>query len=113
MRRWIVAMRSARYASRSGTGTLRLVAFTDEISASSVWRSPRPRRSRWYARTYSLPEGFPSYPNTSRISCFHVGSPATNVGEDDRHITSIDEDGVALAAIKALHAETTAYGTIT
>jgi hypothetical protein len=30
---------------------------------------------------------------------------AFKVGEDDRHITSIDEDGVALAAIKALHAE--------
>jgi hypothetical protein len=30
---------------------------------------------------------------------------AFKVGEDDKHITSIDEDGVALAAIKALHAE--------
>jgi hypothetical protein len=30
---------------------------------------------------------------------------AFHVGEDDRHITSIDEDGVALAAIKALRAE--------
>jgi regulator of replication initiation timing len=30
---------------------------------------------------------------------------AFGVGEDNRHITSIDEDGVALAAIKALHAE--------
>jgi hypothetical protein len=30
---------------------------------------------------------------------------AFRVGEDDLHITSIDEDGVALAAIKALHAE--------
>jgi hypothetical protein len=28
---------------------------------------------------------------------------AFGVGEDDKHITSIDEDGVALAAIKALH----------
>ena len=39
----------------------------------------------------------------------HVGPMAQdfyaafNVGEDDKHITSIDEDGVALAAIKALH----------
>jgi len=31
--------------------------------------------------------------------------PAFRVGEDDRHITSIDEDGVALAAIKALNLE--------
>jgi hypothetical protein len=43
----------------------------------------------------------------------HVGPMAQDfyaafgVGEDDKHITSIDEDGVALAAIKALHAENT------
>jgi len=41
----------------------------------------------------------------------HVGPMAQDfyaafrVGEDDKHITSIDEDGVALAAIKALHAQ--------
>jgi hypothetical protein len=41
----------------------------------------------------------------------HVGPMAQDfyaafgVGEDNRDITSIDEDGVALAAIKALHAE--------
>jgi hypothetical protein len=41
----------------------------------------------------------------------HVGPMAQDfyaafgVGVDNRHITSIDEDGVALAAIKALHAE--------
>ncbi len=33
---------------------------------------------------------------------------AFKVGEDDRHITSIDEDGVALAAIKALHGQNAA-----
>jgi len=44
----------------------------------------------------------------------HVGPMAQDfyaafgVGEDDKHITSIDEDGVALAAIKALHAENVA-----
>jgi hypothetical protein len=43
----------------------------------------------------------------------HVGPMAQDfyaafkVGEDDKHITSIDEDGVALAAIKALRAENT------
>ncbi len=42
----------------------------------------------------------------------HVGPMAQDfyaafgVGADDRHITSIDEDGVALAAIKALHVQT-------
>jgi hypothetical protein len=41
----------------------------------------------------------------------HVGPMAQDfyaafkVGEDDRHSTSIDEDGVALAAINALHLE--------
>jgi hypothetical protein len=41
----------------------------------------------------------------------HVGPMAQDfyaafgVGADDKHITSIDEDGVALAAIKALHSE--------
>jgi uncharacterized small protein (DUF1192 family) len=44
----------------------------------------------------------------------HVGPMAQDfyaafgVGEDDKHITSIDEDGVALAAIKALHARVAA-----
>jgi hypothetical protein len=44
----------------------------------------------------------------------HVGPMAQDfyaafgVGEDNKHITSIDEDGVALAAVKALHRETTA-----
>ncbi len=48
---------------------------------------------------------------TSERGVRHVGPMAQDfyaafgVGEDDRHITSIDEDGVALAAIKALHAE--------
>ncbi len=47
----------------------------------------------------------------------HVGPMAQDfyvafkVGEDDRHITSIDEDGVALAAIKALHARVGTLGT--
>jgi hypothetical protein len=33
---------------------------------------------------------------------------AFRIGEDDKHITSIDEDGVALTAIKALHASNAA-----
>ncbi len=48
---------------------------------------------------------------TSERGVRHVGPMAQDfyaafkVGEDDKHITSIDEDGVALAAIKALHAD--------
>jgi len=57
----------------------------------------------------SLPVSEWSY--TAERGVRHVGPMAQDfyaafgVGEDDRHITSIDEDGVALAAIKALHAE--------
>jgi hypothetical protein len=48
---------------------------------------------------------------TSERGVRHIGPMAQDfyaafgVGEDDRHITTIDEDGVALAAVKALHAE--------
>ena len=41
----------------------------------------------------------------------HVGPMAQDfyaafgVGEDDRHLNSIDEDGIAFSAIKALHRE--------
>jgi len=48
---------------------------------------------------------------TSERGVRHVGPMAQDfyaafkVGEDNRHITSIDEDGIALAAIKALHSE--------
>jgi hypothetical protein len=56
----------------------------------------------------ALPVGVWSYRTEPGVR--HVGPMAQDfyaafrVGEDDRHITSIDEDGVALAAIKALHA---------
>jgi hypothetical protein len=48
---------------------------------------------------------------TSERGVRHVGPMAQDfyaafeVGEDDRHITTIDEDGVALAAIKSLYAK--------
>ncbi len=57
----------------------------------------------------SLPISRWSYKSEHGVS--HVGPMAQDfyaafkLGEDDKHITSIDEDGVALAAIKALHAE--------
>lgn len=61
------------------------------------------------AKVAALPVSEWSY--TSEPGVRHVGPMAQDfyaafrVGEDDRHITSIDEDGVALSAIKALHAE--------
>jgi hypothetical protein len=61
------------------------------------------------AKVAALPVAEWSYDSEGGVR--HVGPMAQDfyaafrVGEDDRHITSIDEDGVALAAIKALHAE--------
>jgi len=61
------------------------------------------------AKVAALPVSEWSYTAERRVR--HVGPMAQDfyaafrVGEDDRHITSIDEDGVALAAIKALVAE--------
>ena len=61
------------------------------------------------ARVATLPISEWSY--TTERGVRHLGPMAQdfyaafNVGEDDRHITSIDEDGVALAAIKALNAK--------
>jgi hypothetical protein len=61
------------------------------------------------AKVAALPITEWSY--TAERGVRHVGPMAQDfyaafgVGEDNRHITSIDEDGVALAAIKALHAE--------
>jgi hypothetical protein len=63
------------------------------------------------AKVAALPVSEWSY--TSERGVRHVGPMAQDfyaafrVGEDDRHITAIDEDGVALAAIKALHADDT------
>jgi len=61
------------------------------------------------AKVAALPVSEWSY--NSERGVRHVGPMAQDfyaafhVGEDDRHITSIDEDGVALAAIKALRSE--------
>jgi hypothetical protein len=59
------------------------------------------------AKIAALPVSTWSY--TSEPGVRHAGPMAQDfhaafgVGEDDRHITSIDEDGVALAAIKGLY----------
>ena len=64
------------------------------------------------AKVATLPVSEWSY--TSESGVRHVGPMAQDfyatfgVGEDNRHITSIDEDGVALSAIKALHRENVA-----
>ena len=61
------------------------------------------------AKVAALPVSEWSYRSERGVR--HVGPMAQDfyaafgVGEDDRHITSIDEDGVALAAIKALHTD--------
>jgi hypothetical protein len=64
------------------------------------------------SKVAALPVSEWSY--TSERGVRHIGPMAQDfyaafrVGEDDRHITTIDEDGVALAAVKALHAENAA-----
>jgi len=69
------------------------------------------------AKVASLPVSEWSYDSERGVR--HVGPMAQDfyaafrVGEDDRHITSIDEDGVALAAIKALHAENASLHAVT
>jgi hypothetical protein len=61
------------------------------------------------AKVAALPVSIWSYKTESGV--VHAGPMAQDffaafgVGEDDRHITSIDEDGVTLAAIKALRHE--------
>jgi hypothetical protein len=61
------------------------------------------------AKVVALPVDAWQYKTESGVR--HVGPMAQDfyaafgVGEDDRHITSIDEDGVALAAIKGLDAK--------
>jgi hypothetical protein len=61
------------------------------------------------AKVATLPVSAWRYKTESGVR--HVGPMAQDfyaafhVGQDDRHITAIDEDGVALAAIKALHTE--------
>jgi hypothetical protein len=61
------------------------------------------------AKVAALPIGTWRY--TSESGVRHLGPMAQDfyaafgVGEDDRHITTIDEDGVALAAIKGLDAK--------
>ena len=62
------------------------------------------------AKVASLPVSEWSY-TAQGTGIRHIGPMAQDfhaafgVGEDNRHITTIDEGGVALAAIKGLHAE--------
>jgi hypothetical protein len=79
-------------------------AFSGESGWSTWQRSPRkPNASREVATTWTCGAvSKRSFTNQEHDSVFYA---AVGVGEDDRHITSIDEDGVALAAIKALHGQ--------
>jgi hypothetical protein len=86
---------------------------------SGTWASSSDRRQKKdvvalddrkiLAKVAALPVSAWSYRSEGRVR--HIGPMAQDfhaafgLGTDDTHITSIDEDGVALAAIKALHAE--------
>ncbi len=101
------------YSNPAMTSGVRLVA------GSGTWSSLSDRHmktgivpidgARILDKVAALPVSEWSY--TSERGVRHIGPMAQDfyaafgVGEDDRHITTIDEDGVALAAVKALHAE--------
>jgi hypothetical protein len=88
-------------------------------SGSGTWSSLSDRNAKTdivplddasiLAKVAALP--LSSWRYKSEAGVRHMGPMAQDfyaafgVGEDDRHITSIDEDGAALAAIKALHRE--------
>ncbi len=102
------------YSNTAATVGVRLAA------GSGSWASLSDRASKTdilplddaaiLAKVAELPLSTWSYRSEDR-GVRHVGPMAQDfyaafrVGEDDRHITTIDEDGVALAAIKALAAK--------
>jgi len=101
------------YSNEKGTSGVELTA------GSGAWANLSDRNAKTdivplddasiLARVATLPVS--SWQYKSERGVRHVGPMAQDfyaafgVGTDDRHITSIDEDGVALAAIKALHRE--------
>jgi hypothetical protein len=101
------------YSNEAATAGVKLAA------GSGTWSSLSDRNAKTaiaplddasiLAKVASLPVSAWSYRSERGVR--HVGPMAQDfyaafgVGEDDRHITSIDEDGIALAAIKALHEE--------
>jgi hypothetical protein len=111
-----VARASGGYVLYSNAGQTAGVQLT---AGSGTWGSLSDRSMKTdvvtlddnsvLAKVAALPVSEWSY--LSEHGVRHVGPMAQDfyaafhVGADDRHITSIDEDGVALAAIKALHAE--------
>jgi len=101
------------YSNEAATAGVKLAA------GSGTWASSSDRNAKTdiavlddasiLAKVATLPIDEWRYKSETGVR--HVGPMAQDfyaafgVGEDDRHITSIDEDGVALAAIKALHRE--------
>jgi Chaperone of endosialidase len=101
------------YSNEGATSGVKLAA------GSGTWASLSDRNAKTdvvplddasiLAKVAALPVSAWRYKTESGVR--HVGPMAQDfysafrVGEDDRHITSIDEDGVALAAIKALNAK--------
>jgi hypothetical protein len=101
------------FSNEAGTAGVKLAA------GSGTWASLSDRNAKTdvvalddasiLAKVVALPVSAWRYKSESGVR--HMGPMAQDfysafgVGEDDRHIASIDEDGVALAAIKALHRE--------
>ena len=100
---WTNAASTVGATLAPGSGTWASASDRNLKTESRARRRCRARQSRGAADQ--------RWSYKSERSVRHVGPMAQDfyaafgVGEDDKHITSLDEDGVALAAIKALHAE--------
>jgi hypothetical protein len=104
------------YSNEAATSGVKLAA------GSGTWSSLSDRNAKTglapfddasiLSKVANLPVGTWQYKSERGVR--HAGPMAQDfyrafgIGEDDRHISSIDEDGVALAAIKALHRENVA-----
>jgi hypothetical protein len=120
----VVAKRANVFLARASGGVIFYtnVAQTAGVSiapGSGTWSSLSDRMMKTdivplddaavLEKVAALPVSEWSY--TSERGVRHIGPMAQDfyaafkVGEDDRHITTIDEDGVALAAVKALRDE--------
>lgn len=89
----------------NGTARMTVCQITSDRAAKSKFSPVNPREV--LTKLASLPISTWAYTNASNIR--HIGPVAQDfqaafaVGEDDKHIATVDADGVALAAIQGLN----------
>jgi Chaperone of endosialidase len=89
----------------NGTATMTVCRITSDRAMKERFEPVKP--SDVLAKLASLPISTWVYTNAPRIR--HIGPVAQDfaaafaVGEDDKHIATVDADGVAFAAIQGLH----------